>query len=149
MEKAEEMKPTAFGVLLKQYRMEATLTQEALAARANLSARVISDLERGINRAPRFDTLNLLTGAMNLSAEQRAALFAAARPVLPKADTSPRPLHLLPFPPTALLGREQEVAHALALLRERGVRMLTVTGPSGVGKTRLALEIALTLRDDF
>jgi transcriptional regulator with XRE-family HTH domain len=149
MEKAEEMKPTAFGVLLKQYRMEATLTQEALAARANLSARVISDLERGINRAPRFDTLNLLTSAMNLSAEQRAALFAAARPVLPKADTSPPPLHVLSFPPNALLGREQEVAHALTLLRERGVRLLTVTGPSGVGKTRLALEIALTLRDDF
>ena len=143
------MKPTAFGVLLKQYRMEAALTQEALAARANLSARVISDLERGINRAPRYDTLNMLTSAMNLSAEQRAALFAAARPVLPKEDTSARPLHVLPFPPTALIGREQEVAHALSLLRERGVRLLTVTGPSGVGKTRLALEIAHTLRDDF
>ena len=62
------MKPTAFGALLKHYRMAAGLTQEALAERANLSTRAISDLERGINRAPRYDTLNMLTSAMSLEA---------------------------------------------------------------------------------
>ncbi len=143
------MKPTAFGVLLKQYRMAAGLTQEALAARANLSVRAISDLERGINRAPRYDTLDMLTGAMSLSAEQRASLFAAARPSLPREDAPAPPLRVLPLPPTALIGREQEVAHALALLRERRVRLLTLIGPSGVGKTRLALQIAHDLRDSF
>lgn len=74
------MEPATFGALLKRYRMAAGLTQEALAERANLSARAISDLERGLSRAPRYDTLAMLTNAMNLSAEQRAALFAAARP---------------------------------------------------------------------
>src|SRR5215470_15354138 len=143
------MEPTTFGALLKRYRMAAGLTQEALAERASLSTRAVSDLERGLSRAPRYDTLDLLTKAMNLEAEPRATLFAAARPALPRADTKATPLQVLPFPPTALLGREQEVAQALGLVRERRVRLLTVTGPAGVGKTRLALEIAHNLRADF
>src|SRR5260370_33485380 len=143
------MKPRAFGALLKRYRMAAGLTQEALAERAKLSTREISELERGINRAPRYDPLNMLTSAMSLEASQRTSLFAAARPALPGEHAKAAPLHVLPLPPTALLGREQEVAHALGLLRERSVRLLTVTGPSGVGKTRLALEIAHDRSDDF
>lgn len=101
------MTPTTFGELLKRYRMAAGLTQEALAARANLSARAISDLERGINRAPRYETLNLLTSAMSLEASQRAALFAAARPALPGEDAQATPLHLLSAP--AHSGQEQEL----------------------------------------
>src|SRR6266487_2990140 len=143
------MEPTTFGALLKRYRMAAGLTQEALAERANLSTRAISDLERGLSRAPRYDTLDMLTSAMNLEASQRAALFAAARPALPREVAKAAPLQVLPLPPTTLLGREQEVAQALDLLRERGVRLLTVTGPGGVGKTRLALEIAHDLRASF
>jgi predicted ATPase/DNA-binding XRE family transcriptional regulator len=143
------MEPTTFGALLKRYRMAAGLTQEALAERASLSTRAVSDLERGLSRAPRYDTLDLLTRAMNLEAEQRAALFAAARPALPREDAQAAPLQVLPFPPTALLGREQEIAQALDLLQARGVRLLTVTGPSGVGKTRLALALAHHLRAGF
>jgi predicted ATPase/DNA-binding XRE family transcriptional regulator len=143
------MEPTPFGALLKRYRMAAGLTQEALAERASLSTRAVSDLERGLSRAPRYDTLDLLTRAMNLEASQRATLFAAARPALAREDAKAAPLQVLPFPPTALLGREQEVAQALGLVRERGVRLLTVTGPGGVGKTRLALEIAHNLRAGF
>ena len=111
--------------------------------------RAISDLERGLSRAPRYDTLAMLTSAMSLSAEQRAVLFAAARPLLLQDDTKATPLQVLPFPPTALLGREQEIAQALDLLQAPGVRLLTLTGPSGVGKTPLALEHAHTLRARF
>jgi predicted ATPase/DNA-binding XRE family transcriptional regulator len=143
------MEPTTFGALLKRYRMAAGLTQEALAERASLSTRAVSDLERGLSRAPRYDTLDLLTRAMNLEASQRAALFAAARPALAREDAKAAPLQVLPFPPTTLLGREQEIAQALGLVRERDVRLLTVTGPGGVGKTRLALEIAHDLRAGF
>jgi predicted ATPase/DNA-binding XRE family transcriptional regulator len=146
MKRAEDREPTPFGALLKRYRMAAGLTQEALAARASLSTRAVSDLERGLSRAPRYDTLDLLTRAMDLSTDQRAALFAAARPAVPSVDAKGTPLHVLPLPPMPLIGREQEVAQALGLLRERGERLLTVTGPSGVGKTRLALEIAHDLR---
>jgi predicted ATPase/DNA-binding XRE family transcriptional regulator len=143
------MEPTTFGALLKRSRMEAGLTQEALAERANLSTRAVSDLERGLSRTPRYDTLDSLARAMNLEAAQRSALFAAARPSLPQEDTKAATLQALPYPPTTLLGREQEVAQARDLLGERGVRLLTVTGPGGVGKTRLALEIAHNLRDSF
>jgi class 3 adenylate cyclase len=48
----------------------------------------------------------------------------------------------LPRPPTRLLGREREVAQVTALVRGEGARLVTLTGPGGVGKTRLALELA-------
>jgi predicted ATPase/DNA-binding XRE family transcriptional regulator len=143
------MESTPIGALLKRFRLAAGLTQEALAERASLSTRAVSDLERGLSRAPRYNTLDLLTRAMNLSASQQAALFAAARPTVPSEDARAASLQALPIPPTTLLGREQEVAQALGLMRARRVRLLTVTGPSGVGKTRLALEIAHALREDF
>src|ERR671921_845482 len=63
--RVETMKRTTLGALLRQHRVAMGLTQEALAARANLSTRAISDLERGLSRAPRFDTLALLTKAMD------------------------------------------------------------------------------------
>ena len=55
----------------------------------------------------------------------------------------------LPAPPNILLGRERDVAQASAYLRQPGLRVLTLTGPGGVGKTRLALEVARSLRPDF
>src|SRR5438132_13870152 len=57
--------------------------------------------------------------------------------------------HNLPLQPTQLLGREQEVAAVCALRRRPEVRLVTLTGPGGVGKTRLCLEVATDLLDDF
>jgi predicted ATPase/DNA-binding XRE family transcriptional regulator len=132
-----------FGELLRRYRLDAGLTQEALAERAGLSVRGISDLERGLKQRPHRDTVRMLADALALTPPQRAALVAAATP---KPITA---LPSLPLPATPLVDREDEVAAVAAALRDGATRLLTLTGPGGVGKTRLALRLADDLRSDF
>lgn len=83
--------PRSFGALLRHHRILAGMTQEALAERAGLSARAISDLERGLSRTPQAGTLDLLTEALQLSVEERAAFEAAARweKLHPPSDPTP------------------------------------------------------------
>jgi predicted ATPase/DNA-binding XRE family transcriptional regulator len=140
---------TQFGTLLRRYRTAAGLTQEALAARAQVSARTVADLERGINRIPRYDTLELLLEALSLTAQQRALLLATVRPEMRAPAPRTRSLSPPPLPPTALIGREQEMMRAITFLQRDGVRLLTLTGPSGVGKTRLGIELAQELGERF
>src|SRR5260221_3016540 len=101
---------SSFGALLKRYRLAAGLSQEALAARASLSARTISDLERGIHDVPRSDTLELLISTLSLTDQQRTLLLAAARPKAATFVDTPSRLSTLdfPVPPTQLVGRERD-----------------------------------------
>jgi transcriptional regulator with XRE-family HTH domain len=140
---------TSFGTLLKRYRMAAGLTQEALAARAGLSARTIADLERGINRLPRHDTFELLMSALDLTAQQRTLFLAMVRPEMTATAVETPSLSRFPLPPTSLIGREQEMTRALTRLRSNGIGLLTLTGPAGIGKTRLGLQIATELGEHF
>src|SRR5215210_2535134 len=145
------MTETDFGDLLRHHRIAAGLTQEALAERAGLSTRGISDLERGARELPRKDTLRLLLQALDLAPADRAALVVAAR--RPPA-TAPRGAHTdrlsgLPAALTPLIGRETDIAAVSALLKEPSVRLLTLTGPGGTGKTRLALAVAERLASAF
>lgn len=70
--------PPAFGALLRRYRVAAGLTQEELAERAHVSARTISDLERGARSIPRKDTRELLADGLDLSPADRGRLEAVA-----------------------------------------------------------------------
>jgi predicted ATPase/DNA-binding XRE family transcriptional regulator len=134
----------AFGQLLKRLRVAADLTQEELAERALVSARSISDLERGSPHRPRRDTIQLLADGLQLSGTEREAFVALARGRSMQAvrqgsgDAPSR--HDLPHPPTPIVGRLKETAAITAMSLDPAVRVLTLTGPGGVGKTRLALE---------
>lgn len=123
----------SFGALLKQFRMEAGLTQEGLAERAGLSVRGLSDLERGINARPRRDTLALLLDALALTPESRGSLMNAAhRPArLPLASRSAAlpSIGKLPF-------------------CEKSAQLVTITGSGGIGKTRLAIAAGRRLKED-
>ena len=138
----------SFGELLRRRRQQAGLTQEELAERAELSPRGLIYLERGARR-PHPSTVRRLAVALALDEAGRAALLAAARG-RPDRDAADRPEWPgsgesdvgLGAPLTSLIGREREIAAATALLRRPAMRLLTITGPGGVGKTRLALRVA-------
>src|SRR5581483_3690481 len=128
-----------FGELLRRYRVAATLSQEALAARAGLSRDAVRALELGRRQAPRRATVTLLAEALGLSSAERDILDAVARgaalPAPACAAHEPAVDHVmppLPIAPTPLIGREHEVAEAAYLLRDAGARLLTLTGPGGV-----------------
>jgi predicted ATPase/class 3 adenylate cyclase len=67
----------------------------------------------------------------------------------PPLNALDRHAHNLPIQPTPLLGRAREVAAVVALLRRDDVRLVTLTGPGGVGKTRLAMQVAAELVDHY
>src|SRR5258705_1226001 len=80
-------------------------------------------------------------------------IFQVTAPDLPADFPALRTLdsyrHNLPPQPTPLIGREAEVAAVCEMLRNDDVHLLTLTGPGGTGKTRLALQAAAELLDDF
>jgi predicted ATPase/DNA-binding XRE family transcriptional regulator len=142
-----EQPALSFAGLLRQLRAEARLTQEELAEAAKLSPRSVSDLERGISRTARKETALLLADALGLAGPVRVVFVAAARGKAPAADVQaarpgvPSPArHNLPAPLTSFVGREQDLARLEGLLGQ--ARLVTLTGPGGAGKTRLALEFA-------
>ncbi|MEU4159184.1 tetratricopeptide repeat protein [Actinoplanes sp. NPDC026670] len=122
-----------FGNLLAGHRRRVNLTQEALAERAGLSVRSLRDLESGRVARPRPSTLDLLAGALGLSAGERERFVEAARP----PAGSPRQL---PLGVPGFSGRDAELATLDAL--PDGPSTVTIVGPAGVGKTALAVHWA-------
>jgi tetratricopeptide (TPR) repeat protein/transcriptional regulator with XRE-family HTH domain len=156
----------SFGDLLRRWRAAAGLTQEELAERAGLSRRGIADLERGVRRAPRRDTVALLAEALALGPADRAVFQAAARHGAPH---DPTPLSDAASPPSGVAEQSLPVGGFLGALpdgplvareaeceRLRAVvdavtagagRLVLLAGEPGIGKTRLAQEVTAVAHD--
>jgi predicted ATPase/DNA-binding XRE family transcriptional regulator len=141
--------PPTFGVLLKRYRVAAGLSQEALAERAGLTAQGIGAQERGLRQTPHRDTVNMLADALGLAPEERRALEATVRRRHGPRTASDQPATgmalTLPVVRAPLIGREREEAEIARVLPLEETRLLTLTGPGGVGKTHLAGHVAAGL----
>jgi len=134
--------PGSFGAYLKVLRVTAGFTQEELATNAGLSVHAVSALERGERRRPHMETVRALAAALGLKEAARDALVKTARahedePAFDELGGSPLPVAL-----TALLGRDADLQILRQWLDDPFARLITIVGAGGVGKTRLALEIA-------
>ncbi len=134
--------PRSFGGLLKALREAAGFTQDELATIAGLSVHAVSALERGQRRRPHVETVRALSAALDLTGAARDALVASARAPVQNKTVDALSGVSLPVAPTVLLGRDTDVQTVRLWLADRDARLVTLTGPGGVGKTRLALEIA-------
>jgi len=131
----------SFGAHLKGLRETAGFTQEELATIAGLSVHAVSALERGERRRPHVETVRALSAALDLSGAARDAFLEIAR--APDHDAAVDELSdvSLPLAPTILLGRDADVETLRHWLADSATRLITLTGPGGAGKTRLALEV--------
>ena len=140
--------PGPFGAHLKALREAAGFTQEELATIAGLSVHAVSSLERGERQRPHLETVRALSAALDLKGDARDALVACARGPAHHAAVDELSATSLPLPLTRLLGRERDLEMLQQWLADPAARLITLIGPGGVGKTRLALEVARNIAED-
>ena len=153
---------SSFGQLIRRRRKALDLTQQQLAHRVGCSISLIFKIESD-DRRPSQQIAELLAKELEIPLDQRDLFLKVARqeksidelrrlPTLSQPTTA-RVFHLLssnlPLPLTSIIGREHELRTIIQRIQDRACRLLTLTGPGGVGKTRLALEVAHQLRDAF
>jgi predicted ATPase/DNA-binding XRE family transcriptional regulator len=138
----------SFGFLLRRLRIGAGLSQTALAEQAGISSDDIDALERDAAAPPADTAVAALAEALGLSDERRAALHAAARPHGSAASAAaPEPAPASAGPLASFVGRDAELAEIAAALKAS--RLVTIFGPGGVGKTRIAQQIAADALADY
>jgi predicted ATPase/DNA-binding XRE family transcriptional regulator len=147
----------SFGRLIKTRRRSLDLTQEDLARRVGYSVITIRKVEADERRPSRqlaerlARCLDIAPGEHDAFVSLARATGVADRPALTDRmwRSEVRPPTNLPSPLTRLIGREQEVASVRARLLQKGIRLLSLVGPPGIGKTRLALQVASEVLHSF
>lgn len=152
------MEKTSFGRWLKRLRSQHDLTQEQLAMRVNCATATLRALEAGTRR-PSRDMAERLADLLTVPANERSEFLRLARtpveltmPEAPEPALPARPVTgapLLPADLTPLIGREREIQALCGLLCDEGQRLVTIVGLGGVGKTRVAQQVAFNLQTTF
>ncbi len=148
-----------FGEWLQQQRSLRRLTREEFAKRVGCSVSALQKIEYG-ERRPSAQIAELLANCLEIPLEERPTFVRVARGELsvdrlhPESKSSntqniPSPKTNLPVFPTPLIGRAREVEKLSQLLRDPQCCLLTLVGPGGIGKTRLAIEAASGMQDGF
>jgi predicted ATPase/DNA-binding XRE family transcriptional regulator len=148
-----------FGEWLRQRRDGLGLTRKELAERVGCSVSTLRKIEEG-ERRPSGQVAGLLANCLEVPTGERSTFLRVARGelnaerlrrerALHSSTDSSSPKTNLPIFPTPLIGRDREVEQLCQLLRDPQCRLLTLVGPGGVGKTRLAIEAASQPQDAF
>lgn len=144
----------SFGQSLKTYRKRCDLTQEALAEMVGCAAESIRKMEADRQRPSRH-LAELIARRLSLRPDELEGFvqLARARTGLVSPGAFPASAssqgYGLPGQATSLVGRAGEIAAICALLRSPTIRLVTLTGPGGVGKTRLSIQVATELLESF
>ena len=154
----------SFGAWIIQQRKALDLTRKELAGQVGYSVSALRKIESD-ERRPSRQLAELLADCLQVPLEQRSTFVQVARGQLRverlvtavgttatglvPGDGQLRLASSLPRPPTPLIGREPELEALARLLRDRQCRLLTLVGPGGIGKTRLAIEVASQHQDFF
>lgn len=134
------------GQWIKHRRKLLDLTQADLADRVGCAVVTIQKIEEG-QRRPSKQIAELLADHLTIPAEERDNFICTAR--MPTREVEPLPPTNLPHPLTTWIGRQPELKAVANRLQHADVRLLTLVGTPGVGKTRLAIAAAHALRPYF